>query len=126
MNKRLILLLLCICYLFAQYNVVQSQISEVVIIEETKDRSHLPASQLALMNSNSFIESLEKNKINFLGCFDINIIDKSKQVPEELKPYIELAKNKTLPILGYKDTKVRIIELPLTEQESLKVLGCSE
>lgn len=101
-----------------------SKVSEVCIIKETKDNSKLPNTQIALMNSVSFIESIESQGIKFLGCFDKDIVDRNKEVPKELKEYIEAANELgVLPALVYKrGNNITAIPLPDNKVEALEKL----
>jgi len=93
-----------------------------VIIEETLVRSTLPASQIALMESVTFPQEIQKSGGSYLGCFDQNIGDRDKKPPQDLVPYLEAAKKVKLPALVYKRRTITAIPLPLDEKTALEKL----
>jgi len=94
-----------------------------VIIQESKDRTHLLGGQVALMESVSFPKEIAAKGGTFLGCFDKDIIDRDKKPPADLVPYLDAAKTVKLPALVYKrGSKVKAIELPADEKTALEKL----
>jgi hypothetical protein len=92
----------------------------VAIIEETAIRSTLPASQVALMDSVTFPQEIQKSGGSYLGCFDKDIVDRDKKPPQDLVSYLEAAKKVKLPALVYKRRlSVTAIPLPVDEKTAL-------
>jgi hypothetical protein len=95
----------------------------VAIIEETAVRSQLPALQIALMDSITFPQEIQKSGGSYLGCFDKDIVDRDKKPPQDLVPYLEAAKAIKLPALVYKHgSKITAIALPPDEKTALEKL----
>lgn len=97
----------------------------VCIIEETHDRTPLLPSQKALLNSVSFPKEIAAKGGIFLGCFDKDVVDRDKQPPKDLVPYLAAAglKVKTYPALAWnRGSKFIAIALPPDEKTALEVL----
>jgi hypothetical protein len=96
----------------------------VCIVEETADRSALPAGQRAILQSLTFIAEVEKDGGKFLGCVDKDVLGKDGKPPAELIPFLEEAKKvMKLPALVYqRGSRAKAIELPEYEPEALEAL----
>ena len=95
----------------------------VCIIEETSERSKLPATQLSLMESTTFPAAIMSAGGIYLGCFDKDVVDRDKNPPKDLVPFLDAAGKEGLPKLVYKrGSKITATILPIDEKSALEKL----
>lgn len=103
----------------------RSAVGEVVVVEESADRSLLPQSKIAVLTSPAVRKAAKEVGVTF-HVVDLNDVDASGTTTSELKPFIEAAVDaKILPAWVERNARGSYTAkpLPANEQEAIACLS---